>query len=45
VTKLVQRREINVPINLLEIADANRLSQAPIVIIVVWDIGELEKMN
>ena len=44
-TKLVQRREINVPINLTEIADANLLSQVPIVINVVMDIGELDKMN
>ena len=44
-TKLVQRGEINVPINLTEIADANRLSQAPIVIDVVLDIGELDEMN
>ena len=44
-TKLVQRREINVPINLTEIADANRQSQAPNVINVVMDIGELDKIN
>ena len=44
-TKLVQRGEINVPINLTEIADASRLSQAPNVINVVMDIGELDKMN
>jgi hypothetical protein len=45
VTKLVQRREINVPINLMEIADANLLSQVPIVINVLMDIGELDKIN
>ena len=45
VTKLVQRGEINVPINLTEIADANLLSQVPIVIAVVLDIGELDKIN
>ena len=44
-TKLVQRREINVPINLTEIADANLLSQVPIVTAVVMDIGELDKIN
>ena len=44
-TKLVQRREINVPINLTEIADASRLSQAPNVINVLMDIGELEEIN
>ena len=44
-TKLVQRGEINVPINLTEIADANLLSQVPIVTAVVMDIGELEKIN
>ena len=44
-TKLVQRREINVPINQMEIADVNLLSQAPIVINVVMDIGELGKIN
>ena len=44
-TKLVQRREINVPINLLEIADANLRSQAPIVMNVSMDIGELVEMN
>jgi hypothetical protein len=45
VTKLVQRREINVPINQMEIADVNQLSQAPIVTLVVMDIGELERIN
>ena len=44
-TKLVQRGEINVPINLMEIADANLLSQVPIVTAVEMDIGELEKIN
>ena len=44
-TKLVQRGEINVPINLMEIADANLLSQEPTVTAVVMDIGELDKMN
>ena len=44
-TKLVQRGGINVPINLMEIADANLLSQVPIVTAVVMDIGELEKIN
>ena len=44
-TKLVQRGEINVPINLTEIADASRLSQGPIAIYAVMDIGELDKMN
>ena len=44
-TKLVQRREINVPINQMEIADVNQLSQEPTVISVEMDIGELEKMN
>ena len=44
-TKLVQREEINVPINLTEIADANLLSQVPIVTAVEMDIGELEKIN
>ena len=44
-TKLVQRGEINVPINLMEIADANLLSQVPIVINVLMDTGELDKIN
>ena len=44
-TKLVQRGEINVPINLTEIADANLLSQAPIVINVKMATGELDKIN
>ena len=42
---MVQRREINVPINQMEIADVNQLSQEQIVINVVMDIGELDKMN
>ena len=41
-TKLVQRREINVPINQMEIADVNLLSQVSIVMNVVMDIGILE---
>ena len=44
-TKMVRRRETNVHINLLEIADANHLSQAQNVTLVVMDIGELDKMN
>ena len=44
-TKLVQRGEINVPINQMEIADVNQLSQEPTVISVVMDIGELDEMN
>ena len=45
VTKMAQRREINVPINQMEIADANLLSQAPIVINVKMATGELDKIN
>ena len=41
-TKLVQRGEINVPINLTESVDVNLLSQVSIVMNVVMDIGVLE---
>ena len=44
-TKLVQRREINVPIHLQESVDAKLLSQVSIVMNVLMDIGILEQMN
>ena len=43
-TKLVQRGEINVPINLQESVDAKLLSQVSIVTNVVMDIGELDEI-
>ena len=43
--KLVQLREINVLINQQESVDANLLSQASIVIDVLMDTGESEKIN
>ena len=42
VTKLVQRKEINVPINLQENVDVNLLSQVSIVMNVLMVIGELD---
>ena len=44
-TKLVQRREINVPINLTESVDVNLLSQVSIVMNVLLDTGELDEIN
>ena len=44
-TKLVQRREINVPINLTERVDVNLLSQVSIVMNVLLDTGELDEIN